>query len=567
MRFAYIDSHGNEVPIPSVDALALRIELGAIGPETELYDAQADRWGPAKAHEIFHTLSRDVEGEGFVAPPPPVGPPPSVADRGAPADLPGAADESQAPVAEARTAETPADEAHAAPVERAGSAPAAKADVPKPDTSFGLTLADPRPGHERRAGGPASGRPAQSGAAEGPGAFDFSGGLELEPSLLEAADDEPGPTKAGPAEEAAMDFGASAGHAGDADRHEVDQPLPELAPTPIWMEQDGPSGGKEGALDLSLTSAQRQDEPAPIGRAGTSGGGAAAAPAPAAAPPREQPRRKKRAESKSRPSRPRHRRVRSALAPLATVVLLGAAGGSAYLYWPVYWPLLSERLGLDARVPRPPVVLPVIPADLEPRMRALGERALGETFEELDERTSGPDVPTAPPEDWLFGVYLANASRFEEVDAFWSGMERFMSGLREREHQLFHVRYLEAAKAELGPDTALMLTERADSGFVAATAARGEVYDLMDELIDAALTLHGFLVENEGDIAYEPAAFGVSGDPLLEAVPSSDEVRTAMWDMLEDLTNALDALGTLDLVTRQELLEILLDRVGDVAVQ
>jgi hypothetical protein len=40
-----------------------------------------------------------------------------------------------------------------------------------------------------------------------------------------------------------------------------------------------------------------------------------------------------------------------------------------------------------------------------------------------------------------------------------------------------------------------------------------------------------------------------------------------MWDMLEDLTNALDALGTLDLVTRRELLEILLDRVGDVAIQ
>lgn len=43
MRFAYIDSQGNEVSIPSVDALALRIELGAIGPHTELYDAQADR--------------------------------------------------------------------------------------------------------------------------------------------------------------------------------------------------------------------------------------------------------------------------------------------------------------------------------------------------------------------------------------------------------------------------------------------------------------------------------------------------------------------------------------------
>ncbi len=58
MRFAYIDSNGNEVPIPSVDALSLRIELGAISEDTELYDAQADLWGPAHTHEIFHTLSR-----------------------------------------------------------------------------------------------------------------------------------------------------------------------------------------------------------------------------------------------------------------------------------------------------------------------------------------------------------------------------------------------------------------------------------------------------------------------------------------------------------------------------
>jgi hypothetical protein len=36
MRFAYMDSQGNEVPIPSIDALALRIELGAISADTEL---------------------------------------------------------------------------------------------------------------------------------------------------------------------------------------------------------------------------------------------------------------------------------------------------------------------------------------------------------------------------------------------------------------------------------------------------------------------------------------------------------------------------------------------------
>ncbi|MCG6958126.1 MAG: hypothetical protein LJF04_19225, partial [Gemmatimonadetes bacterium] len=69
MRFAYIDSQGNQVAIPSVEALGLRIELGAIGPDTQLYDGQADRWGPASSHEIFHTLSRGISEESYNVPP------------------------------------------------------------------------------------------------------------------------------------------------------------------------------------------------------------------------------------------------------------------------------------------------------------------------------------------------------------------------------------------------------------------------------------------------------------------------------------------------------------------
>ena len=92
MRFAYIDSQGNEVPIPSIDALALRIELGAVGPDTELYDAQADHWGPAHTHEIFHSLSRDAEEEGFMAPPPPAAVAPPTSDSAPEAEAPDAYD-------------------------------------------------------------------------------------------------------------------------------------------------------------------------------------------------------------------------------------------------------------------------------------------------------------------------------------------------------------------------------------------------------------------------------------------------------------------------------------------
>ena len=551
MRFAYIDSHGNEVPIPSVDALGLRIELGAIGPDTELYDAQADRWGPAKSHEIFHTLSRDVEEEGFVAPPPvappPVAPPPEEDDAGAPPER------AEAPVALEPTAEEGMAGSHEEPV---ASEVAPEEDD---DTAFGLTLADPPAAEETE--GDLTAANVESPAAEGGGAFDFgdlTGGLELEPSPLDAGGGAPGLREPEPGDEP-MELTPAGAEGGASDALELEQPLSKLETTPIWVEQDGPGGGDDEPMDFSFDGAE--DQPARAGAA-TSAAAGASAPAAAEEPAREPPERRP-AGPKNRPSKPRRRRARSVVAPILTVVLLGAAGVGAYVSWPV----LSQRLGIDRAPPRPPVVIPDIPADLVPRMRALGAQALAETFEQMDERTSGPGVPAAPPEDWLFGVYLANASRFEEVDSFWSGMERFMSDLRQSEADLFHVRYLEAAKSELAGDTVTMLTERADSGFVAATPARAEVYRLMDDLIRAALSLHDFLVEHEADIAYEPAAFGVSGDPLLEAVPNSDEVRNAMWEMLEDLTNALDAMGTLDLVTRQELLDILHERVRDVAIQ
>ena len=74
MRFAYIDSQGKEVSIPSADALRLRIELGAIVDSTMFHDASTDKWAAASDHEIYRTLKREVDGDdgsGFIAPPPP----------------------------------------------------------------------------------------------------------------------------------------------------------------------------------------------------------------------------------------------------------------------------------------------------------------------------------------------------------------------------------------------------------------------------------------------------------------------------------------------------------------
>ncbi|NIP56943.1 MAG: hypothetical protein GWM92_11850, partial [Gemmatimonadetes bacterium] len=61
MRFSYIDSKGKEIEVDSVESLALRIEVGAIQPETEMYDAMADRWAPAEEHPVYRSLARGEE--------------------------------------------------------------------------------------------------------------------------------------------------------------------------------------------------------------------------------------------------------------------------------------------------------------------------------------------------------------------------------------------------------------------------------------------------------------------------------------------------------------------------
>jgi hypothetical protein len=79
--------------------------------------------------------------------------------------------------------------------------------------------------------------------------------------------------------------------------------------------------------------------------------------------------------------------------------------------------------------------------------------------------------------------------------------------------------------------------------------------------VTAALDLHQFLIDNESEIAYDPAAGGVSRDPVLEAVPRTRELGTEMWSRVDRITEALDALGALDRVTTERLTAALFDRI------
>jgi hypothetical protein len=129
----------------------------------------------------------------------------------------------------------------------------------------------------------------------------------------------------------------------------------------------------------------------------------------------------------------------------------------------------------------------------------------------------------------LGGRYFGNAIQFGKIETFWLEIERFVDEVRSTDTQLFHDKYvLQVEVAGFATDTAAMLIERADSGFVAARAERLKAYGFMDDLINASLDLHTFLLHNEENITYQPASAGMS-DPVLKAVPSTEALGDQMW--------------------------------------
>jgi hypothetical protein len=227
----------------------------------------------------------------------------------------------------------------------------------------------------------------------------------------------------------------------------------------------------------------------------------------------------------------------------------------------------AEETG-PATAVRPPVTLPDIGEQLMPRMRELGDAAMTSTIAELRSMRAEFAVPDQPRDDWLAGVYLASASRFPDVEEYWLGIRSYVARVRDVDGQVFHDAYAQhVEESGVSAEEAALLRERADSGFLATKPERLAAYTLMDDLANAALDLHTFLLDNEPNIAHEPAGGGVSRDPVLEAVPNSAELGDRMWDMVDRITEALDALGTLDRVTTARLSSVLFDRINQIGIR
>ncbi len=322
---------------------------------------------------------------------------------------------------------------------------------------------------------------------------------------------------------------------------------------PAWIEQNGPDwGGEEevgtmrfgpGGADLEADVDAFLEPPSPT-----------PTPRPVPRPDRPEPR--------SRPSPPKRVQRRSLAPFIGWILVLAAVGGGGYLGWKAFGSRIG-RLGDEATTPElPPVTIPDIPQELEPRMRQLGDEALEGMAAALRALPGEMKLQNEPRNDWLSGAYLANASQYPDIEAYWTGIESLVDRVRDTDTRVFHDQYVtRLEQAGIEGDTAALLLARADSGFLATRADRFEAYAEMDDLVNAALDLHQFLLRNEADIEYAPAAGGYSRDPVLEAVPATKALGDEMWGMVDRITEALDALGSLDKVTTDRLVGVLVDRV------
>lgn len=541
MRFAYIDSKGNEVPIPSVDALALRIELGAIADDTQLYDAAADQWGPANSHEIYHTLQRSLGDDGSFVAPPPVAPAPVASAADVSEQSEPAMEEAAEPVAEAEIA---------AVVE-------APVDVDEPETDFGdisgLTLAESM--------SLTGAEPLEEGEAPGFDFGDLEGGLELEDAVEdESATDfsgggldtgspdlgpdgdfgatgEPTPDfSGGMGLETAMEFDAGGFDAGDGGL-DLEAPMSEFSPEdpPSWMDDEGASD--EEVLDFSAAASTDEDgEPAST---------------------------RERRTPKNRPSPPKHRKQRNLALPLFGVIALLAIGVGGY----TAWPMLNDMLAARGEPDTPAVVIPALSGELMPEMERAAGAAMAASFGDVVSSWGASAQIAAPGTDWPGGAYMANASQYGVVEDFWMEMSDLLGSARGISLADFDAALASELSAQgiEGAD-ATAIRERADSGFVAAAPARQAIWDRFGAVVDASLALHQFVLVNEAGLAHVPASTATT-NPVLEVDAANAEISSALDDMLGAVVDALADLGYRDVVSSEGLRRHLLNELQTVGIQ
>ena len=187
------------------------------------------------------------------------------------------------------------------------------------------------------------------------------------------------------------------------------------------------------------------------------------------------------------------------------------------------------------------------PPAANPELEARIQEAEGSAFRDMmlamDSLRTVYDVASGP-RDWLTGRYLASASEYDDVEAYWQRYRDYVAELSARDEEMFRfgfVRRLE--KSGLEGAVLSMRLARSTEEFRASGSARDSVYAAMDGMARAALNLHTLLVGSEDDIVYTPVRPGVvTRDPVLEAVPNNAELRTQIWTDLDRLFAYMDVV-------------------------
>lgn len=571
---------GSEIAVPSLEALARRIDRGEILPDTELYDAGTGEWAAASRAAVVRFILEERELEGFdpleawegvfdeaeaeASPADEVEDEQEVADAEEAPEHVGAvtddAEEAAEPVGEVRDeVEEVADEEESE-------------DEAEDPFDLGLTL-EPGPlGGGEGASGKDSGEggaadPLDEPAHEGGDADAGSGPTEFESfSLGEdfGATDEEDPDEADPDEAEAPAAGAP-----EPPRAGMDDPdaLP-LLEFPDEDDDPAPAGsGASGGFDSGpgssdLGGGTSLDEWAAPPSAGKSSAPGEPLPGPPSRPVADPPRRKP--KPAPRPTAPRPKKA-GAAAPgkgrrrmVVALVVVGALAAGVFAF--------GDRIPLgdrdrDARADgeageaataataSPALVgedlagvadVPPVPDGLEPVVdRAL--RAVQVRFDTVvDSLRAVHGMGEQPPREWLSGPYVAQASEFPSVRAFWTGYEQLVAELRSRDPQLF----LETAmRAVSGPDPERnSAAERyLEARYRSVVQLRRARYAQLTVVARRAMELHEFLEASEAQIRFTPAIGPeVPLDPILEARSENPEVQRELLRRLDSLFEALD---------------------------
>lgn len=525
MRFLYVDRSGRKVEVQTLEGLAARLELGAITPETMLYDAVSDRWAPAGEHEFYRSLVRTPGRDAAlpVTPPglvpsteevePVVGtekveggdeewsrsPEPRVRGSFAGEDAPGssAAHNALFDLVELEGTET------SDPLDAGSDLSVLPEEVVAP-----REIASP-PLPPFRKGSPEVERPppGSAGSPEGPRELTLE---ELDfgepPAAAEGLESDLRPELAPRAEGLELAAQASPGSTpeGVAGAREA-EPAPEEdwryvpgAPPPGPLRGLEPGTGEEEGYWRATRS--------------TPASGAA----PGAA--------RRRGPARRPPDAP----------VVRSVVLLGLV-------------LVAGWYALDRWGPLGDTRAQQVPPALRATLEGVSAAAFEDMLMAMDSIAMARGLPDRPGRDWLEGVYLAFASRFEAEGAYWVEVRDLVRDLRLSEDSLFENR-LRARVGSLGLSSSQegTLVEEAVRRFDAARGRRLRVYAQAEGIAAAAAELHTLLVEHEEEILYEPfTVSGVSRDPVIEAVPTNRPLAERMWSLIDRVTRGLQDMDAI----------------------